>query len=219
MRIALLAGFVAIALLGGCAASISVYAVDQGPAGLDERVMETMEKAAWYDQMGLDVATLKNTGITPASSAYVIAGRIPHYTLKDGQLRKDMFDMAVLMQNDRVVACQEALYWVPQNNSDPNMEGAVAYPRWRSAPFDGYGLLLAQGVPLAEVTLCNGADEADWLIRQDGMGVLVGGGDFDWGCTPLSDEAPSEIMAVLDRLTFSSPSSSMEFVSEGQSDE
>ena len=78
MRIALLAGFVAIALLGGCAASISVHAVDQGPAGLDERVMETMKKAARYDQMGLDVATLKNTGITPASNAYLIVGLIPH---------------------------------------------------------------------------------------------------------------------------------------------
>lgn len=177
MRIALLAGFVAIALLGGCAASISVHAVDQGPAGLDERVMETMKKAARYDQMGLDVATLKNTGITPASNAYLIVGLIPHYTLEDGQLRKDMFDIAVLMQNERVVACQEALYWVPQNDSDPNIEGAIAYPRWRNAPFDGYELLLAEGVPLAEIAIRNGADEADWLVRPRWCG---GSGRGEW---------------------------------------
>lgn len=219
MRIALIAGFVAIALLGGCAASISVHAVDQGPAGLDERVMETMKKAARYDQMGLDVATLKNTGITPASNAYLIVGLIPHYTLEEGQLRKDMFDIAVLMQNERVVACQEALYWVPQNDSDPNIEGAIAYPRWRNAPFDGYELLLAEGVPLAEIAMRNGADEADWLVRQDGMGVLVGGSGFDQGDTPVSEEAPLEIIVVLDQLTFSSPSSSVEFVSEGKSAE
>ena len=196
-----------------------VHAVDQGPAGLDERVMETMKKAARYDQMGLDVATLKNTGITPASNAYLIVGLIPHYTLEDGQLRKDMFDIAVLMQNERVVACQEALYWVPQNDSDPNIEGAIAYPRWRNAPFDGYELLLAEGVPLAEIAIRNGADEADWLVRQDGVGVLVGGSGFDQGDTSVSEEAPLEIMVVLDQLTFSSPSSSVEFVSEGKSAE
>lgn len=158
-------------------------------------------------------------GNHPCLNAYLIVGLIPHYTLEDGQLRKDMFDIAVLMQNERVVACQEALYWVPQNDSDPNIEGAIAYPRWRNAPFDGYELLLAEGVPLAEIAIRNGADEADWLVRQDGVGVLVGGSGFDQGDTSVSEEAPLEIMVVLDQLTFSSPSSSVEFVSEGKSAE
>lgn len=51
------------------------------------------------------------------------------------------------------------------------------------------------------------------------MGVLVGGSGFDQGDTSVSEEAPLEIMVVLDQLTFSSPSSSVEFVSEGKSAE
>lgn len=212
IRIVLLAGFVAIALLGGCGASMSVHAVDQGLAGLDERVMEVSRWSAEIDREGADPVTGEPVVSLATSDDYLIGAPIPQHGIYRGDLQRESFNLYPLFQDSRLVARQ---YVDDCLDADPSVSGN--YPRVIWDDLEVYGELIAGGEPLAEVTLIGEGYEEQWIVRPDGTGILVHddthGASINDGLEeePIVKQVPEEIAAVIDQLEFSDPAQFREF--------
>ena len=101
---------------------------------------------------------------------------------------------------------------MPPSSPDPRTDGVVAYPRWRLAPpHIAYELLLPQNMPLAEIGLTGDAAESYWLIGEDGNGVCTEIGASGNESDGILRQVPEDILAVLDQIDFSAPSSAVEF--------